>query len=121
MLGLTGMADMFRYHVGTVAAAGGDQASAVVVMTEAAVIRDLAVILGDRGECLFDLGALRDQSPLFGQVASESTAFRVIDPDPPSSRRRHRWRRLSLAVSSDAPKAARDTPGSPALGRAVTR
>ena len=43
------------------------------------VLRDLAVMLADGGECLADLGALRDQLELFGGVASDSTAFRVID------------------------------------------
>src|SRR3954465_10194073 len=43
------------------------------------VIRDLAVILADGGECVADLGAVRDQQALFGAVASDSTAFRVID------------------------------------------
>ncbi len=43
------------------------------------VLRDLAVMLGDGGDCLADLRAVRDQAPLFGSVASDSTAFRVID------------------------------------------
>jgi len=43
------------------------------------VIRDLAVMLADGGDCLADLRAVRDQAPLFGRVASDSTAFRVID------------------------------------------
>ena len=43
------------------------------------VIRELAVMLADGGECVSDLGAVRDQEPLFGKVASDSTAFRVID------------------------------------------
>jgi len=43
------------------------------------VIRDLAVMLADGGDCLADLGAVRDQDALFGSVASDSTAFRVID------------------------------------------
>jgi len=43
-----------------------------------AVIRDLAVLLADGGDCLADLRGLGDQQPLFGQVASNSTAFRVI-------------------------------------------
>jgi hypothetical protein len=43
------------------------------------VIRDLAVMLADGGECVADLGAVRDQQALFGPVASDSTAFRVID------------------------------------------
>ncbi len=43
------------------------------------VIRDLAVMLADGGECVSDLGAVRDQDALFGTVASDSTAFRVIE------------------------------------------
>ena len=43
------------------------------------VVRDLVVSLADGGDCLADLGALRDQLDLFGQVASDSTAFRAID------------------------------------------
>src|SRR4051794_22794641 len=43
------------------------------------VVRDLAVMLADGGDCLADLRALRDQPPLFGPVASDATAFRVID------------------------------------------
>jgi len=43
------------------------------------VLRDLAVMLADGGDCLADIGAMRDQPDLFGNVASDSTAFRVID------------------------------------------
>jgi hypothetical protein len=43
------------------------------------VVRDLAVMLADGGECVSDLGAVRDQEALLGSVASGSTAFRVID------------------------------------------
>jgi Transposase DDE domain group 1 len=43
------------------------------------VIRDLAVMLADGGECVSDLGAVREQEALFGAVASDSTAFRVLD------------------------------------------
>jgi Transposase DDE domain group 1 len=43
------------------------------------VLRDLAVMLANGGECVSDLGAVRDQEALFGPVASDSTAFRVID------------------------------------------
>ena len=43
------------------------------------VIRDLAVMLTDGGECVSDLGAVRDQQALFGPVASDSTAFRTVD------------------------------------------
>src|SRR3954470_16016963 len=50
------------------------------------VIRDLAVMLADGGECVADLGAVRDQQALFGPVASDSTAFRVIDQIASESR-----------------------------------
>jgi hypothetical protein len=42
------------------------------------VVRDLAVMLADGGDCLADLRAVRDQEPLFGPVASDATAFRVV-------------------------------------------
>lgn len=42
------------------------------------VVRDLAVSIADGGDCLTDLGALRGQEALFGVIASESTAHRVI-------------------------------------------
>jgi hypothetical protein len=43
------------------------------------VIRDLAVMLADGGDCLSDLRAVRDQESLFGAVASDATAFRLVD------------------------------------------
>jgi hypothetical protein len=43
------------------------------------VVRDLAVMLAAGGECVSDLGAVREQEALFGVVASDSTAFRMID------------------------------------------
>ncbi len=36
-------------------------------------------MLADGGDCLSDLRAVRDQAPLFGAVASDSTPFQVID------------------------------------------
>ena len=53
---------------------------------DAAVLRDLAVLLADGGDCLSDLAVLGDQPALFGPVASTATAWRVIeragqDPD----------------------------------------
>ena len=53
---------------------------------DAAVLRDLAVMLADGGDCLSDLAVLRDQPALFGPVASTPTAWRVLertarDPD----------------------------------------
>jgi hypothetical protein len=53
---------------------------------DAVVLRDLAVMLADGGDCLSDLAVLRDQPELFGPVASTPTAWRVVertagDPD----------------------------------------
>jgi hypothetical protein len=53
---------------------------------DASVLRDLAVMLADGGDCLSDLAVLRDQPELFGPVASTPTAWRVVeriatDPD----------------------------------------
>jgi Transposase DDE domain group 1 len=46
---------------------------------DAAVLRDLAVMLADGGDCLSDLAVLRDQPELFGPVASTPTAWRVVE------------------------------------------
>jgi hypothetical protein len=43
------------------------------------VARDIAVMLVDGGDALTDLGVLRDQSALFGQVASDATAYRCVE------------------------------------------
>src|SRR5512135_144660 len=82
------------------------------------VVRDLAVMLADGGDCLADLRAVRDQQPLFGSVASDATAFRVIDAlagDPElmgalraarAQAREHAWRAgaapESLVIDVDA-------------------
>src|SRR6266542_1895501 len=42
------------------------------------VVRDLALMLCDGGDCVSDLAALRGQQALFGPIASESTAHRVV-------------------------------------------
>ena len=39
---------------------------------------DLAVMLADGGEAISDLAALRGQSELFGPVASDPTAWRLL-------------------------------------------
>jgi hypothetical protein len=43
------------------------------------VVRDLAVMLADGGEALCDLGSVRDQEALFGPVACDATAYRLIE------------------------------------------
>ena len=43
------------------------------------VLVDLAVMLADGGECVLDLKTLRGQPGLFGEVASQPTAWRLLD------------------------------------------
>jgi hypothetical protein len=43
------------------------------------VLVDLAVMLADGGECVSDLKVLRDQPELFGEVASQPTAWRLLE------------------------------------------
>jgi Transposase DDE domain group 1 len=73
-------------RVGLTAALGWHQVGGRRRHADAAVLRDLAVMLADGGDCLSDLAVLRDQPALFGLVASTPTAWRVIervgqDPD----------------------------------------
>jgi hypothetical protein len=73
-------------RVGLTGALGWQQAGGRRCHPDAAVLRDLAVVLADGGDCLSDLAVLRDQPELFGPVASTPTAWRVVervatDPD----------------------------------------
>jgi DDE family transposase len=43
------------------------------------VLADLAVVIADGGDALAHLATLRDQDKLFGAVASDATAWRVVD------------------------------------------
>ncbi|WP_409497438.1 IS1380 family transposase [Amycolatopsis sp. cmx-11-12] len=43
------------------------------------VLADLAVMIADGGDALAHLATLRDQAKLFGPVASDATAWRVLD------------------------------------------
>jgi len=39
------------------------------------IVRDLSVMLADGGDCLADLGALRDQGAFFGELAPDAKAY----------------------------------------------
>ena len=52
------------------------------------VLVDLAVTLADGGDCLSDLQVLRNQPGLFGEVASQTTAWRVVEAAEPARRTR---------------------------------
>ena len=59
------------------------------------VVRDLAVMVADGGDCVTDLEALRGQERLFGQVASETTAHRVIKSIDEGLLEQLRWARAA--------------------------
>jgi hypothetical protein len=66
-------------RVGLTGALGWQQAGGRRCHPDAAVLRDLAVVLADGGDCLSDLAVLRNQPELFGPVASTPTAWRVVE------------------------------------------
>lgn len=67
--GLTG--EFCRALAGTRERSGGHDPGRVAV--------DLAVMLGNGGQTISDLAALRDQPALFGAIASTATAWRMLD------------------------------------------
>ena len=74
---LTGLSDAIGL---TAALAGALSVHSRAVRHEPGrIVRDLSVMLADGGDCLTDLGALRDQGALFGAVASDATAYRCIE------------------------------------------
>jgi hypothetical protein len=76
---------------------------------DAQVLRDLAVMLADGGDCLSDLAALRDQPELFGPVASTPTAWRVIERAAKDPSGLARWS-CPIATTSRARQAPTSTP-----------
>ena len=74
---LTGLADSIGLTDGLVR--GLSVHSRAVRHEPGRVARDVAVMLADGGDCLTDLGALRDQGVLFGEVASDATAYRCLE------------------------------------------
>lgn len=74
---LTGLSDRIGLTDGLVSALRVH--SRKVAHEPGRIVRDVAVMLADGGDCLTDLGALRDQEVLFGAVASDSTALRCIE------------------------------------------
>jgi len=74
---LTGLADALGLTDGLIR--GLSVHSRAVRHEPGRVARDVAVMLADGGDCLTDLGALRDQGVLFGAVASDATAYRCVE------------------------------------------
>jgi hypothetical protein len=56
-----------------------DTYKAVPIHQPGRVLADLAVMIADGGDALAHLKTLRDQDKLFGAVASDATAWRVVD------------------------------------------
>ena len=74
---LTGLSDAIGLSDGLVR--GLSVHSRAVRHEPGRVARDIAVMLADGGDCLTDLGVLRDQGVLFGEVASGPTAYRCVE------------------------------------------
>jgi hypothetical protein len=64
------------------------------------VVRDLALMLCDGGDCVSDLAALRGQGSLFGPVASETTAHRVLKSVDPGLLERLRRARAKARAAA---------------------
>jgi hypothetical protein len=75
---VTNLADRLGLAVGLSKALAGTRKRRSV-HDDGWVLRDLIVMLVVGGEHLSDLAALRDQPDLFGMVASDSTAFRLLE------------------------------------------
>ncbi|MDP2183154.1 MAG: IS1380 family transposase [Actinomycetota bacterium] len=74
---LTGLCDAIGLTAGLVGALSVHSRS--VRHEPGRIVRDIAVMLADGGDALTDLGALRDQGVLFGEVASDATAYRCVE------------------------------------------
>src|SRR5665811_307802 len=64
------------------------------------VLRDLAASIADGGEAVSDLGVLAGQADLFGKVASQSTAHRVIGSIGPDELEAIRSARATARVAA---------------------
>ncbi len=85
------------------------------------IAADLAVMLADGGEAIADLAALRDQAGLFGPVASDPTAWRLlsqVDESVLAELRSARARAREVAWAQHAATRG-DRPQSCAAGRPV--
>ena len=74
---LTGLSDRIGLTAGLVGALSVHSRS--VRHEPGRIVRDLAVMLADGGDCLTDLGVLRDQWVIFGDVASNATVYRCVE------------------------------------------
>ncbi len=82
---------------------------------------DLAVLLADGGEAISDLAVLRQQSGLFGAVASDPTAWRVLDAIDAAALHRLRAARAAARELAWAQliETRRSLPATTVLGRTL--
>ncbi len=82
---------------------------------------DLAVLLADGGEAIADLAVLRQQSDLFGSVASDPTAWRVLDAIDTAALARLRAARAAARELAwlQVLETRRSLPATTVLGRAL--
>jgi hypothetical protein len=82
---------------------------------------DLAVLLADGGEAIADLAVLRQQPRLFGPVASDATAWRVLDSiDEPALARVRAARAAARELAwAQLAETRRSVPATVVLGRPV--
>ena len=82
---------------------------------------DLAVMLADGGEAIADLAVLRNQPELFGPVASDATAWRVLaDVDAAALARLRSARAAAREVAwAQRTETSGDLPVSTAAGRPI--
>jgi hypothetical protein len=82
---------------------------------------DLAVLLADGGEAIADLAVLRQQPGLFGAVASDATAWRVLDSiDEPALTRLRAARAAARELAwAQLVETRRSLPATTILGRAL--
>jgi hypothetical protein len=80
---------------------------------------DLAVMLADGGEAIADLAVLRNQADLFGPVASDPTAWRLLsDMDGGVLSRLRAARAQARELAWQGPGKVEDCPDWTVLGRA---
>ncbi|MEV7629214.1 IS1380 family transposase, partial [Actinoplanes sp. NPDC089786] len=82
---------------------------------------DLAVLLADGGEAISDLAVLRQQPGLFGPVASDPTAWRVLDSiDEPALQRLRAARAAARELAwAQLLETRRSLPATTVLGQAL--
>jgi hypothetical protein len=117
---LTDLADKTGLTSGFVQALGLDRVRRAV-HEPGRVAVDLAVLLADGGEAIADLAVLRQQSGLFGPVASDPTAWRVLNAIDTAALARVRAARAAARELAwlQLLETRRSLPATTVLGRAL--